>query len=167
MAALARRERSGDLSSSEVHGGRSRVLVLICGALAVVICCGPPQANKVTVSDLRVILDSTRVRSLITSEGERDRTNPGQVEWHPDVSQLREPYPGLGQTAFLLSLANEPSVLLPKDTYVQVLIWESGVRCFSDRTSTARLQEIRVVSGPLRGQEGWTCGPLRPVLDVP
>ena len=74
-----------------------------------------------------------------------------------------EPYIDTQRSQFLQTLANEPSVSLPKGTYLQD-VETSKAKCFLDPSSTPTFFKVRVLSGRLKGKEGWTCGPTRAVF---
>jgi hypothetical protein len=124
----------------------------------------------VTVSELRIVLDSQDIHRLIADEGIRDAAER-RVPFHHSFQRIgeewehTETYANSERSHFLKTIVNEPSVSLPDGTYLQN-VEISKAKCFLDPVSTPTFFKVRVLSGPLKGKEGWTCGPTRPVLDI-
>lgn len=137
-------------------------LILTTGA------CAWLKANRVTVSELRIVLDSQEIHRLIADQVNRDATER-RSPFHHTFQRIgqegshAEPIINIQRSQFLQALANEPSVSLPGGTYLQD-IETSKAKCFLDPFSTPTFFKIRVLSGPFKGKEGWTCGPTRPVF---
>jgi len=137
--------------------------------------CAWLTANCVTVSDLRITVDSVTVRHLIAEEGNLDQFDGGRGRGPRPARQQPGASRGVSEQArsadvarrdFYEAIRNEPSVVLSKNTYLYD-VESSAARCFADAASTPTFRKVRVASGPLKGTEGWTCGPTRPVVPVP
>jgi hypothetical protein len=137
-------------------------LILTTGA------CTRLKANRVTVSELRIILDSQETQRLIADRVNRDATE-GRPPFHRTFQRSGEewghpePYVNTHRSQFLQAFANEPSISLPEGIYLQN-VETSKAKCFLDPFSTPTFFKVRVLSGRLKGKEGWTCGPTRPVF---
>ena len=141
--------------------------------LAATGACTLLTSNCVTISDLRIALDSPTVHRLIVEQGNRDASvdefwrqkhlEEEGLQHTIDRMEHSEKYTA-GRSEFLRAIIGEPSLTLPKGTYLQD-IETSKAKCFLDGTPTFR--KVRVAGGRLKGKEGWTCGPTRPLLEVP
>ena len=130
-------------------------------------------SNCVTVSELLITLDSPTVRRLIIERGNQDaavdefwnqkHSDEEELQHIRDEKEHPEKYTA-GRSEFLRAIIDEPSLTLPKGTYL-LDIGTSKAKCFLDGTPTFR--KIRVNGGRLNGKEGWTCRPTRPVVEVP
>jgi hypothetical protein len=132
-------------------------------------------ANCYTVSELQLVRDTPEARLLIAEQGGRDsavesfwqskHSEEEGLERVRDMQTHPERYTA-GRKQFLEALAQQPVVSLPKKTYLRD-VQESTAKCYDDPLSSPTFRKVRVVSGPFRGSEGWTCGPTKPVLEVP
>jgi hypothetical protein len=134
--------------------------------------------ESVADTDLRIVLDSPKVRRLLDDQSKLDEAADALnqrklneagdalgVEIIGKMLKYPEKYTP-GRSQFLQSMANEPSLDLPKGTY----LWtsqKSNAKCFLDAVSSTVFEKVRVVSWHNHGREGWTCGPARPLLGVP
>ncbi len=125
--------------------------------------------SSIADTNLRIVLDSAKVRRLLAGQGKLDQA--GDAVWRTkqppikDMLEHPEQYTA-GRSQFLQTIADQPGLTLPKGTY----LWtseKSSAKCFLDAVSTAVFERVRVVSWRNHAKEGWTCGPVRPIVDVP
>ena len=135
--------------------------------------------TSVADADLRIVLDSPKVRHLLAERGKRDKAVDEAVgaiwrkavedrEQRPilDIVQHPEKYTA-GRSQDLQVIANEPSLTLPKGTYLWTSETSTDAKCNLDAVSTTVFEKVRVVSWRHHSKEGWTCGPARLLLSVP
>lgn len=135
--------------------------------------------SSVADANLRIVLDSPKVRRLLVERGKRDQAVDGAVGaiWHKavedreqrpilDMVQHPEKYTA-GRSQDLEAIANEPSLTLPKGTYLWTFERSTDAKCNLDVMSTTVFEKVRIVSWRHHSKEGWTCGPVRPLLSVP
>jgi len=60
----------------------------------------------------------------------------------------------------LSAVAGAPGFLVPVKSYCTIIL-DSEARCGADPVYTISYRLVRITSGPLRGREGWTCGPTQ------
>ena len=125
--------------------------------------------SSVADTNLRIVLDSAKVRRLLAGQGNLDNASDAasRTKQPPIKDMLEHPEKyTAGRSQFLQTIASEPGLTLQKGTY----LWtseKSSAKCFLDAVSTAVFEKVRVVSWRNHGQEGWACGPVRPFVDVP
>ncbi len=134
--------------------------------------------TSVADTDVRIVLDSPKVRRLLIERGKRDKSVEEAVqavlhkaaedrEPHPvmDMAEHPEKYTA-GRDQDLQTIAKEPSLALPKGTYLWTSDRSTDAKCNLDALSTTVFQKVRVVSWRDHGKEGWICGPARPLFKI-
>jgi hypothetical protein len=147
----------------------------VVGLVPLTSACHFFTANCSTISELRIIRDTPEARRLILEQGNRDSVvDAFWKQPHSEAEGLQRvkdmwAYPErytIGRKEFLKALAQEPAVSLSTGTYLADLE-TSAAKCYDQPLSTPTFRKVRVLSGPHRGAEGWTCGPTKPVIEVP
>jgi hypothetical protein len=133
--------------------------------LACTGCSNLTTANCITIDDLRIVVDSPKVQTLLMDQGVVDRSIVQSQGSRQPPSASRGGRSDLRER-FLHAFENEPSLVVPQGTYLKD-VGQSDAKCFADSTSTPTFRKVRVLTGTHKGIEGWTCGPTRPVVPVP
>lgn len=134
--------------------------------------------TSVADTDLRIVLDSPKVRRLLVERGKRDKSVEEAVQavLHKAVED-REPHLLMdmvehpekytaGRSQDLQTIAKEPSLTLPKGTYLWTSDRSTDAICNLEALGTTVFQKVRVVGWRDHGKEGWTCGPTRPLFKI-
>jgi hypothetical protein len=87
----------------------------------------------------KLVLDSPEVRRLILLQESRTSDSPEHVR-------------------FIAAMAEQPGIEIPARSYAR-LVESSRARCGDDPTNHENYLRVRVTTGALKGEEGWTCVP--------
>ena len=118
-----------------------------------------PDLQEMTGTNVRLILDSDEVQSLIAEQSSFAAREKVEVDryFRTPVAE-REPVEKYvpERIAFLKAMAEAASVSVPANSYCRVLK-QSETICSRSPVENPRYIKVRITRGPAKGQEGWGC----------
>jgi hypothetical protein len=118
-----------------------------------------PDLQEMTGSNVRLILDSGEVQSLIAKESFFAAREKVEVDrYFRTPAAEREPVEKYipERIAFLNAMEQVVSVPVPANAYCRVLK-QSNTICSRYPDQNPTYIKVRITRGPAKGQEGWGC----------
>jgi hypothetical protein len=144
------------------------VAILIIGVMAYIVYrVFEPDHQLRTYENIRLVLDSEEVESLIAKQNSLARQDLAEVDRYARLSSTeRGSYEQYipERIAFLRAMAQAPSVPIPANSFCR-LLQDSNAICSPRPLNNPMYVKVRITSGPMKGHVGWGCeGIVRTVI---